>query len=241
MRPLTGLLALATAMMLGCEINVVLPNAVRGSGVIKEEARSLPDFTELEVSNGLKTTIVIGPKEPVKLSGDDNLLPLVKTEVVDGRLHVGLAPNTSIQPRTAIEVTVTNPKISFVGASGGSTVSGSKLKQADFKLVASGGSTVNLAELTANTAEVTSSGGSVITLTGTVGDLNVEMSGGSIVRTSKLQSDNVAVGGSGGSQADVQATAAVKADLSGGSRVRVDGKPKGRDINTSGGSEVSFK
>lgn len=241
MRPLTGVVALSASFMLGCDVEIRMPEAVRGSGVIKEETRAVGDFTELQVSNGLKVTIVIGPKEPVKLSGDDKLLPLIKTEVSDGRLHVGLAPDTSIQPRTELQVTVTSPNISFIGASGGSIVEGSKLKPTDLKVDVNGGSTVKATELTASSASLGASGGSIITLSGGVADLKVEMSGGSIVHASKLQADTVVVGGSGGSQAEVQAASGLEADLSGGSRVRVAGKPSTRKVNTSGGSEVSFQ
>src|SRR5437660_12915469 len=75
---LVSLLAQAACMMVG----------VHGSGVRKTEKRDLPAFNAIETSGAFEVNVDCQKPASFELEADDNLLPLVETEVRDGVLRV---------------------------------------------------------------------------------------------------------------------------------------------------------
>jgi len=260
-RALMSVLALCSTLFLGCGINVLGFQGIKGSGNVKEETREVPDFSGVAIGNGFQATITIGPKAPIRISADDNLLPLIKTEVQKGRLVVRLDPGVSVSSPNKIKLTITTPQLDSVDASGGSAVKASAVSSKTFGVDASGGSAVNVSGLSSDKVTVEASGGStidllglscdmvsvdggggsVLKLAGQVKRLQLEMSGGTVVKTAELAAETVQVDGSGGSQADVNASQSVQGDLSGGTALRVLGNPAKRSVETTGGSAVSYK
>lgn len=87
-------------------------NGVVGSGVAKSEARGLEPFREVAFEGGGKLTLSIGPAQTLTVTADDNILPLIETEVIDGRLHI--QPSTPIRPELVPTVTATLPELTFM-------------------------------------------------------------------------------------------------------------------------------
>src|SRR5262249_44450978 len=99
----------------------VLALAATGSGKIKEENRTVGVFSEVGIEQGLTATIWVGAKTSVTVSADDNLLPLVRTEVKNGRLIVGLT-DRHVTSSNGIRVNIITPELKAVGGSGGSSL-----------------------------------------------------------------------------------------------------------------------
>src|SRR5260370_23136453 len=91
----------------------------RGSGTIKEETRQVGDFSGVSVGSGIRATVSIGPKTSVVLTGDDNLLSMIKLEVVDGKLTTRVDYNEGIHPSQPIRLTVVTPHLTSAEPSGG--------------------------------------------------------------------------------------------------------------------------
>lgn len=71
-RILGGCMALAVVVAgTGC-------GAREGSGVIATTTRGVGAFSAILIEVPLDATITIGPQEPLELSGDDNVLPLIR-------------------------------------------------------------------------------------------------------------------------------------------------------------------
>src|SRR4051794_16015332 len=77
---------------------------VRGSGNLKAETRDVPDFDAVAVGAGIRATITIGPRKPIRIEGDDNVLPLVQTTVRDGVLKVEFETHESISAKHEVRV-----------------------------------------------------------------------------------------------------------------------------------------
>ncbi len=216
-------------------------NGVKGSGTIKEEARNVGEFSAVQIESGFHATIALGSTSSVKISTDDNLLPLIKTEVKGGELIVGPADwKQHPRPSSEVKVTITTPKLEKIEASGGSSVAANGTTGARFQASTSGGSVVKVSGLNADQVSVGASGGSKIDLAGRAKAVKVELSGGASLHATEVPAESVQVEGSGGSRAEVSVSAALDASLSGGSRVRVNGDPPKRNVQKSGGSEVIF-
>src|SRR5258707_379800 len=94
----------------------------RGSGTIKEETRQVGDFSGVSVGSGIRATVSIGPKTSVVLTGDDNLLSMIKVEVVNGKLTARVEDHGGISPTQPIRLTVVTPHLTTAEASGGASL-----------------------------------------------------------------------------------------------------------------------
>lgn len=192
---------------------------VRGSGNVVTEKRVLTGFTGVEVGRGFQVEIVAGREFSVEVEGDDNLLPLVTTEVNDGVLSIDTEKRCST--RTSIRLRISAPDID--------------------KLSTSGGATVNLTGIKNSNLSVESSGGSKVILAGETANFKVEISGGAKILSENLSVVDATIDGSGGSYVEVRASGELRSDISGGSRVAYCGTPASIVTNKSGGARVSQK
>src|SRR5262245_4681869 len=63
-------------------------NDVEGNGKAGSEKRSVPTFSEVDVSGSMRLEVVVGAEPSVELSGDENLLRLIETKVEGNRLSI---------------------------------------------------------------------------------------------------------------------------------------------------------
>jgi len=235
--------------------------STRGSGNIKEETRQVGTLSGISVGNGIQATATIGPNTSVVLRGDDNLLPMIQTEVVDGKLTVEVRSGGGISPTQPIKLTVVTPKLTSASASGGARLTadatagpeftgeaggGAKvsIKGVDSKSLvakASGGGTLELSNIKVDSANVDGSGGATIWLAGTVKTLKTHLSGGAGLKAQDAPVEALRVQASGGSRVFAKASSELSAELSGGATIHLKGNPSKRQVDTSGGSKVYYE
>jgi hypothetical protein len=227
-----GMLALTWALA-GCG------HVVMGSGAARDETREVAAFCQIAVEGGLKTEIAIGSPAEVVVSGDDNVTPLIKTDVSGDLLTLAPEEMTSFTEKTPLVIRITTPSLTALTLSGGSKarMSGQAAASSTFALEASGGSEATLG-ISARDLAIEASGGSTLCVSGDAVSATVEASGGSRVTASDLPVEEAEVSASGGSEVHVRASQKVKADASGGSQVRVAGTAT-LEENASGGSSVT--
>jgi hypothetical protein len=214
--------------------------AVTGNGVIQTETRTAGAFSAVDVGSGIEADVTLGTDTTVVLEADENVLPLVTSEVKDGKLVLGLKPAWMVSVRKPIRAHLVTPKLVTADASGGAKVDGTASEAPDFKAAASGGARITLCGVKAERVSVASSGGATVSLCGTTGDLQVAASGGAIVFTDGLTAGSVHLDGSGGAMGKVFAANAVTGDLSGGASFTVLGNPGNRQVSLSGGATVKY-
>jgi hypothetical protein len=88
-------------LVTGCLASTV----VRGSGRIATEQRTLPEFERLDVCSIGEVHVCQGEVQAVEIATDDNLLPLVETEVDDNRLRISV--DDAAKDVTSLEVWIT--------------------------------------------------------------------------------------------------------------------------------------
>jgi hypothetical protein len=234
------LLAIILVSGLGCYISA--PMALQGSGVSKTETRELPTLTgKVEVQGAFRATIRPGDKGSVQLSGDDNILPLVETDVTDGSLVIRIKDDTAIRPNVTLKADITLPKLTSLTASGATIVRATAGECERFEAHASGASRVTVEGIKSEKVAFTLDGASDLTADGATSDLKVESNGASQIHAAKLSADSADVNLSGASRAEVAAAKSVRGDASGASNLEVVGDPATRAVNTSGVSNVKFQ
>jgi hypothetical protein len=192
-------LALSAAAASGCEINVGPAQTVQGSGNVKTESRDVRGFDAVEVA-GIGTLVVTqGDSEHLTISAEDNILPKLASDVVNGRLELHPEANTHLDTTQPIRYDLTVKQLKEIRLAGSGDIQASTLNADSLDLAVAGSGNGNIGHLTAKTLNVTIAGSGTLTLAGQAVQQNVHISGSGRYRASDLQSQqaNVDIAGSG--------------------------------------------
>lgn len=208
-------MALVTVLLAACSSNGGLLGTT-GEGALKSETRQSGAFSHLEVSGGIRVGVRIGPAQPLTVRAQENILPLIATEVVGDtlRIHSTHLYTTS----ETVEVTISTPTLSGITMSGGShgQIEGLAVDRFDADL----------------------SGGAVASAAGTASSVSLGVSGGSRAEFADLATKTIRVDLSGGSNATIQASEQVNGSASGGAHATVLGNAT-ISVSTTGGSSAT--
>jgi len=210
--------------------------AIRGDGKFVEVSRPVGAFHAVEVSSGIQVELLVGEARPIEIHAEENIAPLVETEVSGSTLHIRFTPNTSHSDE-GVKVKVVAPRIDRIEVSGGASAAGAVAKGDKLTLEASGGAELKLREVEAKSVEAEGSGGATLELQGSAEELTLDVSGGTRFPLEKLAVKSARIDASGGCMGELQASETVKGELSGASMVRVHGGARTR-VATSGASSV---
>ncbi len=190
-----------------------------GSGNVIKETRSVSGFSQVDVSNAIQVEITSQKNFSVEVEADDNLLPLVKTEVRGSVLRI--ETNGRYKSSNPIIVRVSAPNIEDLDVSGASKVNLTNLNNSSFQLHSSGASKINVQGTTVN--------------------FEIKTSGASKIEAESLKAENVSVNASGASKISVSVSNDFKVNASGASNISYVGTPTNFDRKVSGASNVKQK
>src|SRR5437764_1120627 len=109
-------LLLTLVMLGGCKYAEKFSGKTTGSGTTKVEKRNVPAFTSVKISGAYDVEIVAQKEQSLEVEGDDNLLPLVKTEVSNGVLDIGNEKSFSTRGKLRLRLSV--PQLDGISTSG---------------------------------------------------------------------------------------------------------------------------
>lgn len=212
-------IALSIGLFFATGCNVGNLGSVQGSGNAKSEKRNVSGFKQIEAGGAVTLEIDAQKDFSVELEADDNLLPLIKTEVSGDTLKI--STEDRISSKTKIIVKISMPELTSLDISGASGAVVSNVKTDSLKLEASGASKIKISG-EANNLESGANGASGIDAEGlTVNDADVVASGASNITVSAANN--------------------LKADASGASTILYTGEPKNVEPTSSGASSVKKK
>jgi len=215
MKNLFGLLAVALLAFTGC----FHMNGIKGSGVRKTEMRDVGSFKAIESDGAYEIEVNCQKPLSVQVEGDDNILPLVKTDVRDGVLYI-----TNPQPyhtRQAVLLRITAPNIERITSNGAGNFNVSNVKNDSFELHSTGATSFNAG--------------------GQAKSVRIESSGAGKINAGELRAEKVIVSISGAASVDVFASDQLDVNLSGVGHVSYSGNPKTVNKNIGGLGSVSAK
>ncbi len=193
----------------------VLAGCVQGQGPVTSETRDVGAFSRIEATAGIRIVVLIGPSEVVEVSAQENLLPVIATDLRGDTLSIEASEDfTTLEPVT---VTVVVPALDGITLSGGS------------QAVIDG--------LDAESLELRIRGGAQVTAAGSVGSVTLHADGGATVSLEDLSVRVATVSMDGGATATLTASDDVTGTAAGGSRLTVLGDAV-VSVEESGGSEV---
>lgn len=244
LRSLVTLVLPLVTLLAGCSIrgNLGRP-AVRGSGTVVEVVSEVLPFATVWIEDALHATVEPGETCTLRIRGDDNLLPYVVHEVIDGQLRVRVeGPNgVGIDSTEPIQVFVTTPTLQAVVAKEASTLRAVVEPTSSFRVEARAASDVEVVGLAVDSLLVEAAAASTVTLSGHVRQLELKAKSASTIEGSYLETETVTVELQGASRADVRVLHSVQGEASGASTLTVLGAPAEQAVETSGASSVRFE
>jgi Putative auto-transporter adhesin, head GIN domain len=205
-----------TMIAAGCHYS---GKGVEGSGTRKTERRDLPSFKAIDAEGAFEFEVTCQKPVSFSIEGDDNILPLVQSDVRDGVLY--LRTEKAYNSRQGIAVKITIPNLESIKVAGAGKFQISDLKNDKFT--------------------VESTGATALTASGETKSVEIHNTGAGKIDTENLHAQKAKVDISGAASIDVYASEQLDANVSGIGRVSYSGHPKTVNKNVSGLGVVSPK
>jgi hypothetical protein len=218
---------LIAAILAGCGVGPfgVASSVVTGSGNVRTEDRQVSNFTALNLTGVGDVTITQGDSESFSIEAEDNLIPLIETEVRGGVLLIGLRNSTAIVPRKNITMKVGLKKLDNLTLSGAGNIHSAGITSDRLSLTLTGAGGLQIDKLSASQLTLVLSGTGGAKLAGEVSNQTATLSGVGNYSASELKSSAAKVAISGAGDATVWATDKLDATISGVGSVKYYGSP----------------
>ncbi len=197
------LITILCSLATGCHYAAKM-HGVTGSGVRKVEKRELSSFTSISTDGAFEIDVVCQQAQTLEIEGDDNLLPMVSTDVSNGVLRINNVGSYST--RTPMKIKISVPNIEGISANGAGTIEVSRLKNDKF--------------------DIDSNGAPTIRVSGETKELEIDANGAGKVDAHKLRASRAEVDSKGVAKVEVFASDVLNVTVSGPSQVIYDGDPE---------------
>lgn len=195
-----SLLTIALCLFASCRH---LGKGVQGSGVRKTEKRDLGAFKSIETSGAFEIQVTCQQPASLEVEGDDNLLPLVKTDVRNGVLRI--YNDGSYTATKAITVRMSLPDLEAVSSTGAADIRVTDVKNSQLAISWQGAGRIEAA--------------------GETKFIDITSTGAGKLDTSRLRAERAKVSVTGAAQVDVHASQQLDVNVSGVGQVNYHGNP----------------
>lgn len=177
-------------MLAGCSWT-----GVQGSGNAKTETRNVPAFSAVDIAGAIDTEIAVGPESHVEITGDDNIVPLITSDVRGDQLKLDTRKN--VRPSVHLVARITVPKLTGVELTGSGDVTAHGVQADHLRVIVSGSGTIH-ADGTAHEAEIEVTGSGTIALDQLAAErVRVLVSGSGHIAVAASKALDVSITGSG--------------------------------------------
>ena len=178
---------------------------VRGSGHRADEVRDVAGFSAVYLRLPARVEVVVGEPTSLVLSGDDDLLALVKTEVKSGRLVIEEPRGKDLRFRSGLDVRIGTPDLS--------------------RFEVEGSGDVEIRDLAGDNFHVKIEGSGDVVASGTTDYLEAHIEGSGDMRLEGLAAQEASVSISGSGDIRVNVASRLRYAISGSGDIRYDGSP----------------
>ncbi len=227
MKRFTVIVMLIAALVLSaCNVTFNLPNTVRGSGKLSTETRQVSGFTRIIVNGSGDAQITVGDSESLSIEAEDNILPLLTSDVANGTLTLGFKNNTSVSTTRPIRYTITVKALNAIEMNGSGNSTVGNVQTDNMSMVVRGSGDISLGSLQASKLSVEDNGsGDLAVDGGKVDSLAVTIAGsGSFTAPNmECQAAQVSIAGSG--DVTLWAKGTLQASIFGSGNINYYGSP----------------
>jgi hypothetical protein len=199
-----SMLIMLTAALVGASMLAACA-MIRGSGRVVSESRDVGDFTAVELAGIGTLRIEQTGIESLVIEAEDNILPMLTSDVSSGTLHLGKRGNTNIAPTKPIIYHLTVKDLNSIRISGSGEVVAPNL------------------EVTMLTVDISGSGNA--TIGGTADTQDIQISGSGRYMAEDLETKTVKATTSGSGDVVVRVRDTLDATISGSGSITYIGDP----------------
>jgi Putative auto-transporter adhesin, head GIN domain len=200
MKKLLSLIILTLLVTAGCHHGM---NGVKGSGKRETQKREIGPFTSISTEGAFDIEVVCQKDVSLEVEGDDNILPLVETEVRNNVLHISNAKSYSVNEPVRFKISV--PNLEAISADGAGKI--------------------QVTGVNNDKIQISSNGAAAIAVAGTTKMVGVDTNGAVKVDTHNLRSAHAIVDSKGASKVDLGVCDKLDVNISGVSHVTYRGDP----------------
>jgi hypothetical protein len=233
-----ALLSVAALGLAGC-VSFNGWQGVQGSGNVTTEVRPLISFDRVSLGSSGELRLVQGDEESLKIETDDNLLPLIHSEVSNGRLSIG-SHNVNLRPTRTIRYELKLKNLAGLQLSGSLNANADTIRSDRLALGISGSGNIRIAHLEAQSVSTHISGSGSMSVAGRAEKQVTDISGSGSLRAAELKCAQAEVHVSGSGDVSIWVTESLKARISGSGSVEYKGRPM-VDAHTSGSGRVHHR
>jgi uncharacterized Zn-binding protein involved in type VI secretion len=215
--------------------------SVRGSGTQIEETRVLSGYSALVLDAPIDVTLKAGSTERVTLRADDNILPLIETKVIDGRLEIVTRSGVSFSTRHPPKATVEYKQLNAIRMKGSGDVRADVIKAPVLELVIGGSGDVIIDRVEVDVLGISAAGSGDVTARGRAKRVGVVVEGSGDVDVAGVEATEAAVRVRGSGDVKVDAAERLEVDVSGSGDVRYRGLPQVKKKVRGSGSVAPLK
>jgi hypothetical protein len=197
---LITLIALTGLVTAGCHHGFA---DVKGSGKRETQKREVAPFTSISTEGAFNIEVVCQKDASVEVEGDDNVLPLVSTEVRGNVLRISNTKSYSVREPVTFRISVPNLE----------------------SILADGAGKVQITNVNNDKLQISSNGAVAINAAGTTKMIGVDTNGASKIDTHNLRSAHAIVDSKGASKIDLGVCDKIDVNVSGVSHVTYRGDP----------------
>jgi hypothetical protein len=219
-------------MIAGC--NVI--GGVHGNGNVLKETRKVSSFDAIEVSGAFDIILKQGTTEEVVVESDDNLLPLIRTDVVGGTLTI--ETKKPVNHITMMKVYVTVKDLKRIDVSGAVDIKTDGLLTVPELSIDASGASDSKFDLAVGKLKLDCSGASKIKFSGSATDVNMDLSGASDIFAFDFPAETYDIEISGAGNAQINVSKKIRAEISGAGSVKYKGSPSEVDESVSGAGSI---
>ena len=207
-----------------------------GNGNVVKQTREVSSFNSISVSGAYHVILSQGSKQSVIVEADENLQPLIKTEVKGNELIIENKRSISHSHSMNVYLTVTDlKKIDLSGAVDLET--NGTLKADELSIDESGASDTKM-DISVTKLDLDCSGGSKLRFSGTASRVKMDISGAVDIFAYDLATENFNLEISGAGKAEINVSKELNASISGAGSVRYKGSPEKLITDVSGAGSI---
>lgn len=241
-RSIISILIILPLLAIGCaSLPATTVNVTRGSGRVVSENRDVKDFQGVSLSGSGDLIITQGNSETLRIDAEDNILPLIESEVRGGTLYLGFKPNSgSITTNVPVKYTLSVKILNAINLSGSGSVQADNLKANSLAITTSGSGSVDIKTLTTDTLKLIMSGSGSASLAGLAGQQTAQVSGSGSYQAGSLDTQQTTTILTGSGNMTVWARDSLNITNSGSGSVDYYGKPILNQVITGSGKTNSL-
>ena len=191
-------------------------NNIQGSGNIISESRELNNFTSIILLGSIDVNIKTSESNNCVVVADDNLIPYIKTEVVNNKLNISL--NESYSSEEKLVVNINTPNYDEVSLSGSGNI--------------------NILDFKNNNLSLNISGSGNIIGNGEVETLVVKINGSGNLMSKEIKSKSATITINGSGDGEVFASDSISAKINGSGNIKYFGNPENVDSIINGSGDI---